>query len=177
MENKQDRRVRRTIRALHAAIVALMQIKPIERITVQELCDTADVNRSTFYTHYQNIYDLFEDVEHQTYQTIETLFQGPDAPEMHMYRFLCDIQKNRALFLVLLQRDGLSHFSVMLHTYYGDKWMPQHMRCTKTQQIYLYEFIFTGMLGVVQKWVRSGCEEDPHEISHLIWETFLHIVE
>lgn len=55
--------------------------------------------------------------------------------------------------------------------------LPQHMRCTKTQQIYLYEFIFTGMLGVVQKWVRSGCEEDPHEISHLIWETFLHIVE
>lgn len=57
MERKSDRRTTYTIQMLHTAIVTLMQQKSIERITIRELCDTADVNRSTFYNHYNNIYD------------------------------------------------------------------------------------------------------------------------
>lgn len=36
----------------------LMQTKPVQNITVREITEHADINRSTFYLHYQDVYDL-----------------------------------------------------------------------------------------------------------------------
>lgn len=118
-----------------------------------------------------------DEVEQKAYHVIETIFKSENASEDQMYRFLCYVQEHKSLFLVLLQRNGLSHFSAMLHTSYGEKWAPQGLNYTKTEEGYLYEFIYTGMLGVVQKWVRNGCLENPRKISKLIWNTLLHAVE
>ena len=46
---KVDRRVRYTKRALTQALVQLVQERPVSKISVKELCERADVNRSTFY--------------------------------------------------------------------------------------------------------------------------------
>lgn len=53
-----DRRIVRTRRTLHEALLGLMQKKRFEAITVEEICDTAGVSRSTFYSHYTGKNDL-----------------------------------------------------------------------------------------------------------------------
>ncbi len=53
-----DRRTQRTRRALSHALIALLQEKRYEAITVQDICDRANVGRSTFYAHYQDKDDL-----------------------------------------------------------------------------------------------------------------------
>jgi AcrR family transcriptional regulator len=53
-----DRRTQRTQQALSRALVALIQEKRYDSITIQEICDRANVGRSTFYTHYQDKDDL-----------------------------------------------------------------------------------------------------------------------
>ena len=40
------------------AFLELSGVKSIDKITVSELCERADVNRSTFYRYYYDIYDL-----------------------------------------------------------------------------------------------------------------------
>ncbi len=52
-----DRRVKRTKKNIYTALVDLMLEKSINDITVRELCDKADVNKSTFYLHFMDIYD------------------------------------------------------------------------------------------------------------------------
>ena len=52
MEAKEDLRVKKTKKALYAAFMRLLEKKPFEEITVNELCDEADVRRATFYKHY-----------------------------------------------------------------------------------------------------------------------------
>ena len=42
----------------------------LEEITVQQIADLADVNRSTFYTHYYDKYDLLEKLEDQQLEEI-----------------------------------------------------------------------------------------------------------
>jgi AcrR family transcriptional regulator len=49
-----DRRVARTRALLHRAHLALILEKGYEAITVEDICATADVGRSTFYAHYPN---------------------------------------------------------------------------------------------------------------------------
>ena len=44
-----DRRTRKTKEILTHIFIDLLKKHPIEKITVKELCDLADINRSTFY--------------------------------------------------------------------------------------------------------------------------------
>jgi len=55
---KIDRRVARTRAMLHQALMSLVLEKGYEAITVEEICDKADVGRSTFYAHYTSKDDL-----------------------------------------------------------------------------------------------------------------------
>lgn len=53
-----DRRVQRTRRTLREALVALIYEKGWEGFSVQDVCDRADVGRSTFYTHFADKEEL-----------------------------------------------------------------------------------------------------------------------
>jgi AcrR family transcriptional regulator len=55
---KNDRRSVRTKAALERSLLALIRRKRYEAITIQDICDAADVGRSTFYAHYQGKDDL-----------------------------------------------------------------------------------------------------------------------
>lgn len=53
----KDRRVRKTEQAVQAAFAKLLSEKDIKDVTIKELCEEADINKSTFYLHYKDIYD------------------------------------------------------------------------------------------------------------------------
>lgn len=53
-----DRRVLRTRRTLRDALIALISERGWDRVSVQDVCDRADVGRSTFYTHFADKEEL-----------------------------------------------------------------------------------------------------------------------
>lgn len=53
-----DRRVQRTRRALRAALVELILERGWDAVRIQDVCDRADIGRSTFYSHYGDKEDL-----------------------------------------------------------------------------------------------------------------------
>jgi AcrR family transcriptional regulator len=55
-----DRRVGRTTKTLHHALISLILKKNYEAITIQEICDAANIGRSTFYAHYTSKDDLHQ---------------------------------------------------------------------------------------------------------------------
>ena len=63
MENKPDgRRVRMTKMLLKNALIDIMKIKSIHLVSIKEICEEADVNRSTFYRHYNTQFDLYDEI-------------------------------------------------------------------------------------------------------------------
>ena len=58
MTEKMDRRVRKTKAQLREGLARLMQKKSIKEISVKELVEEVDFNRSTFYLHYTDIYQM-----------------------------------------------------------------------------------------------------------------------
>ena len=61
-----DIRKQSTQAAIRQAFLSLRAKKAVEKITVKELCNLAQINKSTFYSHYQDIYDLSEQLQTET---------------------------------------------------------------------------------------------------------------
>ena len=61
-----DIRVQKTETAIKNAFLELRAQKSVEKITVKELCQKAQINKSTFYTHYEDIYALSDAMQAET---------------------------------------------------------------------------------------------------------------
>lgn len=59
-KNIQDQRVRRTYRELLRALEKLMCEKPLDEVKVKEICETAKIQRTTFYQHFRDLPDFLD---------------------------------------------------------------------------------------------------------------------
>ena len=59
MTKKEDLRITKTRKILYQTLIDLMKEKSFEEIKVSDICNTALINRSTFYSHYSDKYELF----------------------------------------------------------------------------------------------------------------------
>lgn len=96
-----DIRIAKTRQSIINAFLEIRAHKDLERITVKELCQKAQVNKSTFYSHYHDIYHLSDQLENQVVASISENLQHPE-----------EILKNPApftkeLFLHYLAKDAL----------------------------------------------------------------------
>lgn len=55
-----DLRVIKTLKQIDRALLETLEEMPFQKITVEQLCVTAMINRSTFYKYYKSKYDLME---------------------------------------------------------------------------------------------------------------------
>ena len=62
-EKKTDRRTLKTRKAIYNVFIDLLTQKELHKVTVQEISDTADINRTTFYKHFLDVYDLYDKLE------------------------------------------------------------------------------------------------------------------
>ena len=62
---KSDARVRYTERVIKESFLSLLREKPVNKITVKEVCESAELNRATFYAHYSDCFALLESIEQE----------------------------------------------------------------------------------------------------------------
>ena len=70
-----DKRVIKTKHNLKQALRDLLQEKAFDKITVTEICSTANTSRITFYTHYDDKYNLLEDLFKDREQEMKVSFE------------------------------------------------------------------------------------------------------
>lgn len=73
-----DIRIEKTKRSIKNAFIELRSRKSLERITVKEVCEKAEINKSTFYSHYQDIYDLSDKLETEVVESIISALNHPE---------------------------------------------------------------------------------------------------
>lgn len=75
-----DYRIEKTKRSIYNAFIGLRSKKVLEKITVKELCETAQINKSTFYVYYHDVYDLSDKIENEIIaQMIEDITNKEDV--------------------------------------------------------------------------------------------------
>lgn len=78
---KQDVRIIRTLNLIRGAFLALLEEKGFENMTVQDILDRTQINRSTFYAHFKNKNDVakmfIDEIKGLLYSNFETRFSIP----------------------------------------------------------------------------------------------------
>ena len=102
MNTKNNQRTRLSKLLFKNALMDLLKEKgSVAKISVRELCDRAELNRSTFYAHYQDIYHLSDTLETEV---VVSIMENLTHPE----RVLEDTAFfSRELFMGFLAKDSL----------------------------------------------------------------------
>ncbi|MBQ7447472.1 MAG: TetR/AcrR family transcriptional regulator, partial [Eubacterium sp.] len=90
---------------LKTACRDLIEKKQLAKITVNELCEKAGVNRSTFYRYYTDIYDLWAEIEEDCFIDLISRINLPDArdPKVFFSDLFDAIKANQILTPTALQ--------------------------------------------------------------------------
>ncbi len=173
-EEKNDRRIRKTKKTLIEALTKLMAEKKTNRITVKELTQLADVNRSTFYIYYRDVFDMVEKVETEMlndftrafYKCFTSTTNYHDLLSFFTYLFEF-VQANAEICKILLGPDGEYSFLEKL------KNMIQSQSCLGNDVLsvklkYYEPFIVSGCIGVIQQWLDDDMKESPEEMASMI---------
>ena len=176
MNTKNNQRTRLSKILLKNALMDLLSEKgSVTKISVRELCERADLTRSTFYAHYSEPKELLEEVEAELLDATREHLQKIGAENdigAHRYllSFLMYIKENDKPFRTLLIDAGDPEFR--------SKFMQQsiiqfvenlNISFPKDQEQYIYSYILNGSTGVIIQWMRSDYSIDENALVDLLF--------
>ena len=166
--NNQDLRVQRTKKALITTFSDLLETKSFENITIQDLCEKANVRRSTFYRHFNDKYDLLNHIVGTLIEYFRTLHLpeiDPKDPRQFFNKFMKDIlffiSDNKTMVKSVISINIYSEVYQILYNQIYAVVKRQIEFDKQIGQFYIEEFIYGefltgGILSVILNWIQYG---------------------
>lgn len=166
--NNQDLRVQRTKKALITTFSDLLETKSFDNITIQDLCEKANVRRSTFYRHFNDKYDLLNHIVGTLIEYFRTLHLpeiDPKDPRQFFNKFMKDIllfiSDNKAMVKSVISINIYSEVYQILYNQIYAVVKRQIELDKQIGQFYIDEFIYGeflagGILSVILNWIQYG---------------------
>ena len=170
---KESRRVKMTKRLLNESFLKFLAEKPLPRITIKEICDDADVNRSTYYAHFTDPYDQLKKLEADIMvdMTIyvdsivtDGLRDDHEQRQVIQRDFWSILAVEKGIpFQVLLGNSGDANFEKNILTFFGERiFHKEHLNnISVVKKAYQYIYASTGSFGLIYYWIMN---EDVVEI-------------
>lgn len=177
MNTKNNQRFRETEVRMEAAVLELMKHTDFEKITVKKICETARVNRSTFYAHFVDIYDMLDKMEMHLHQELLDHYPAHSAPEEMMFSepllisFLQHIRKHQYFYRIVLKTRTEFPLKRSFEGMWNQVILP---RCTRAgitseeEMMYCFVHLQAGFTMLLKRWVDAGCRESEAELAGII---------
>ncbi len=177
MNHKDNRRVKITKKILAESLLELLNTEDIHKISIRELCNHADINRSTFYKYYGSQYDLLMEVENDLLEQIEQTLSLNDN-KLNNFECLVNIliyaQKNSKIFKLLINANIDPDFPMRLFNlpsvYQGINRSISDSEANEL--IYMQDLIFYGAFQMLKRWINNEDRESPEEMAKIIARIF-----
>ncbi len=172
----ENRRVQMTKHMIKEAFIDLIENAPINKITVKEICQKADVNRSTFYAHYSDQYELFGEIQDDIIDItpqISLYNKEPIAEDLdNFFKF---IEKNRRIYKILFENStGVSFRNCIINKIFNKDgesldWISAEMNLSRKMDFKMLIYAFGGM-GMIEKWISNEINETAEDLAKYMSE-------
>lgn len=154
-----------------------MEEKSIQKITVSELCEASEINRSTFYNHYESPADVLKEIEMDVVNDLMQIWQENNEEKNWSINkraeVLCSyLQDNKELSKLLLRESDInSEFASLLHqsshirSIYDETFAYVKSEDSKRLMI---TFLSNGTYHMIRQWILEDIPKTPKEIGDLV---------
>ena len=172
MEKKEDRRVALTKRMLKETLTEMLKEQDLYHISIRDLCEKADVNRTTFYKHYGSQFDLLADMENDLLDFISrTIEAHVDDQDQLIYIFCEYLERNHELFKLIINNNIDPEFPQKLFALEPLKSVTlQNYSAThnSNEADYFYNYATYGTFRVFCMWLNKEDRESPEQMVEII---------
>jgi len=173
-ERKEYRSALRSRRFIRQAFLELLQEKRLEKITVTDIVNRADINRSTFYAHYPDVRGLIEEIQQEFVEQSVSLLKGADFltllrdPVPFLRKWLEIANRNRDLYVFLgktaIATNHIEQFKLLLvEKALNMPQIPENIRSQRNYAIRI-NFFVGGIINVYQQYLVGNLDATADEI-------------
>jgi AcrR family transcriptional regulator len=173
-----DRRERRTRSVLEQALLALLEEKDYEAITVQKLCERADVARKTFYEYYDDKHGLLWAYSERVYHALQAKVTELDVQTLMAsgkpltYPLFVHVQEHASFYHAMLCEHSTAAFVIRLVDFMAEVSYERHapLRAAATRITvppgYIAHFLAGAALGVIRWWLKEDTKTPPESMAY-----------
>ena len=174
----ENQRVRLSKQLLRQSFIKLLNEKPIHKISVREICEQAQVNRSTFYKYYGSQYDLFRDMEKEILAHVNNYLR--DEPSAitgdlsQITKLVLFLGDNAELCRIIINHNIDPAFpEALVNLPSLREWIETHFRVeySKAEMEYVYGMVVNGGFSIIRMWLNKENPEPAEEIAEILCST------
>ena len=165
----------RSRKMIRESFLELLKEKDISKITVTDIVNKADLNRSTFYAHYMDVRAITEEMENEVIdKMIEILkkfefknfFNNPTPLLLEVSRFL---ESNQETYKILLKINDAETFLKKLKNEFAkymmlDTDIPEYLKDSKMVNLRISYFA-GGIINMYQDWFNGNLDCSLNDIA------------
>lgn len=179
-QKKEDKRTQYSKTVIRKALFELMKTKSINKITVKEICELAQINRSTFYAYYTDIYDLNQKIikeffskQHEIIaKTSDYLKRKPGITGLSVqdfyfitFNYVSAVKENKDLYKFIFNQNSTSsiHISFTNVFYHAiDDMLPDELHEIFRRS---FTFISGGTSALLTEWLKNDCDTEVEKMA------------
>ncbi len=178
----EDRRVKRTKRVLRECLFSLLEEKSIENITVKELTEAADVNRSTFYFYYKDINDMMIQIQNEIFEVFEETVISPQAYFVtvddfteYCKRFLLFCKEYEKICKFVVSNDPNNNLAKKIKTSLL-RHIPDSTKvfAETDPRYYLTCYALSSMWETIIQWMYDGMKIEPEKMAEFMAKCYFY---
>ena len=185
--NKSESKYFNTAVKMDMALIALLKKKPLEFISIREICETAGVNRSTFYLHYENMGDLLNETTGYLLNDFRSYFPTDIQAVAHSIKncelkdlvFICDkyitpyleyIKDHKEVFGTAISHNKTLGLDDVYKRLYENIFDPilERFEYPCEDRKYVMMYYLNGITAIISQWLKDDCIKPVEEISGII---------
>lgn len=174
-QKAEYRSARRSRQMIREAFLTLLKKKPETKITVTDIVNLADINRTTFYAHYPDVRGMVEEIENDVIDKMMRIlkdfhyfsfFRNPAPLLLQISRFL---EMDIDLYKQLIRTDSSDAFLDKLKKIFAefmenDPDIPQYIR-EKNSFAIRVSYFTGGIVNAYKQWLTGGLDCSLNDIS------------
>lgn len=172
MAEKINQRIMITKKMLKSSLIEILKTKSIYKVSIREICERAEINRSTFYKYYGSQFDLLAEMESDVISLVaETLSEEADKNSNSLTEMCSYLENNIELSRLLINNNIDPQFPEKIFSLPQVRQMINHVLGTKYAESefdYISNFLTYGAYQIIRLWINNENRESPEEIADLI---------
>lgn len=176
MKKKENQRIALTKRLLKESLIRLMDTKSVQNITVSELCEEAEINRTTFYNHYGCPTDVLRDIEVDIIDDLAQIWEekcaGKPCAFNEFSEMLCAYFQEHKETAKRFFRDNSANSEFASHIFSASHTQAIYAQAfadtDEDSQRLMTTFLYNGSYHMIRQWILEDIPKTPKEMGDLI---------